>query len=54
MREYGIYDTNRYKFFKVPVVQLIVLRGGGGGGRELPWHMRTKTFNKSMIMDEVF
>ena len=49
----ALYEINRYTFFKVPVVQLIVLQGGGEGG-ELPWHMRTKTFNKLMITDEVF
>ena len=26
----------------------------GEGERELSWHMKTKTFNKLMITDEVF
>ena len=26
----------------------------GEGERELPWHMRTKTFNKLMTTNEVF
>ena len=44
------YDTNRDIYFLSSCCA--VNSAKGGGEREVPWHMKTKTLNKSMITDE--